>query len=73
MQPKLNISIAVTDSAMARRVVEVLIELERDLRRANGVSGHIPVTTEVRLADAVRDARRNLQDDARRCFEEESD
>ena len=62
---ELTISVEIKDEEMAKRVVDSLIEWERSLRSSNGVSGHIPVTAEVKLADSIRDARRNLQEVAK--------
>ena len=65
MPVELNISVEIKDETLAKRVVDSLIEWERNLRAANGVSGHIPVTAEMKLADSIRDARRNLQEVAK--------
>lgn len=59
---ELNICVEIKDEMVAKRVVDLLIEWERNLRATNGESGHIPVTAEVKLADSIRDARRKLQE-----------
>lgn len=57
---ELTITILVKDEAQASSIVSALIDWERSLR-GPGVSGYIPVTGLVKLADSIRDARRTLQ------------
>lgn len=59
---KIVIKLEINDAEMAMRITNLLIDWERTLRTDNGPSGHMPVTPKVRLADAIREARRSLQD-----------